>query len=66
LRVLILYISWALCGARIKTLIPWLDRQIDHRHIRLGESAELLHRILHGLLAEWGIEDLGVLAVDRF
>ena len=49
-----------------ETLVVWLDRQIDHRDIPLGESAEFLRKVIRGLMTTWGISDLSVLALDRF
>lgn len=47
-------------------LIAWLDRHIEHKDIPAGESAEFLRKVLRGLIAKYGIADLGVLALDRF
>ena len=47
-------------------LIAWLDRHIEHKDIPAGESAEFLRKVLHGLMAKFGIADLSVLALDRF
>ncbi|TAJ22753.1 MAG: hypothetical protein EPO64_12920, partial [Nitrospirae bacterium] len=53
--------NWSLEG-----LVAWLDRQIDHQDIPAGESAEFLRKVIRGLQAKFGIDDVGVLALDRF
>ena len=53
--------DWSLEG-----LIAWLDRNIDHRDIPVGESAEFLRKALRGLMASREISDVGLLALDRF
>ena len=50
----------------VETLVAWLDMQIDHQDIPLGESAEFLRKVIRGLMAKCGIADVGVLALDRF
>ena len=50
----------------LETLVAWLDRQIDHQDIPVGESAEFLRKVIRGLMAKHGITDLSVLALDRF
>jgi type III restriction enzyme len=50
----------------LESLVTWLDRKIDHRDIPVGESAEFLRKILRGLMAKYGITDVGALALDRF
>jgi type III restriction enzyme len=50
----------------IEKLISWLDRQIEHKDIPVGESAEFLRKVIRGLMAKSGITDVGVLALDRF
>ena len=47
-------------------LIAWLDRQIDHADIPVGESAAFLRKAINGLAARHGITDIGLLAMDRF
>lgn len=49
-----------------ETLVGWLDRHIDHQDIPLGESAEFLRKVIRGLMAKYAINDLSVLALDRF
>jgi type III restriction enzyme len=50
----------------VESLVAWLDRNIEHQDIPAGESAEFLRRCIRGLMAKQGIEDLSVLALDRF
>lgn len=50
----------------LEALIAWLDRQIEHSDIPASESAEFLRKALNGLIARYGITDLGLLALDRF
>jgi len=50
----------------VERLIGWLDRQIDHQDIPVGESAEFLRKVVRGLMAGFGIADIGLLALDRF
>lgn len=47
-------------------LIGWLDRRIDHRDIPAGESAAFLRKVINGLKATHGIEDVSALALDRY
>jgi type III restriction enzyme len=53
--------DWSLEG-----LVAWLDQHIDHQDIPAGESAEFLRMVVRGLMAKFGITDVGVLALDRF
>ena len=50
----------------IEKLVGWLDRQIDHRDIPAGESAEFLRKVIRGLMATFDITDVSTLALDRF
>ena len=50
----------------IEKLVGWLDRQIDHRDIPAGESAEFLRKVIRGLMATFDITDVSSLALDRF
>jgi type III restriction enzyme len=50
----------------LETLVAWLDKQIDHQDIPLGESAEFLRKVIRGLMAKSSIADVSVLALDRF
>jgi len=50
----------------LESLVAWLDRQIDHRDIPVGESAEFMRKVVRGLMAKFSIDDVGVLALDRF
>lgn len=50
----------------LERLVVWLDRQLDHRDIPANESAEFLRKVIRGLMAQFGITDVSVLALDRF
>ena len=50
----------------LESLVAWLDKQIDHQDIPLGESAEFLRQVIRGLMAKCGISEVSVLALDRF
>lgn len=50
----------------LERLVAWLDREIDHRDISVGESAEFLRKVVRGLMAKFGIVDISTLALDRF
>jgi type III restriction enzyme len=50
----------------VELLVAWLDKQIDHQDIPLGESAEFLRKVVRGLMAKCGIAEVSVLALDRF
>ena len=50
----------------VEALIGWLDRRIDHADIPAGESAVFLRKAILGLMAGFGIEDAGSLALDRY
>lgn len=50
----------------LESLIAWLDREIDHHDIPVGESAEFLRKVIRGLMATGAITDVGSLALDRF
>jgi type III restriction enzyme len=50
----------------LEDLVGWLDRHIDHQDIPAGESAEFLRKVVRGLMAKFGIQDIGALALDRF
>ncbi|CAE6698915.1 DEAD/DEAH box helicase [Nitrospira defluvii] len=50
----------------VERLVAWLDREIDHHDIPVGESAEFLRKVIRGLTAKYGIADIGILALDRF
>lgn len=51
---------------KLEDLVGWLDRHIDHQDIPAGESAEFLRQVIRGLMAKFGISDIGLLALDRF
>jgi type III restriction enzyme len=50
----------------LEEVVAWLDSKIEHRDITPGESAEFLRKCIRGLQARLGVEDVGVLALDRF
>ena len=50
----------------LENLVAWLDSKIEHRDITPGESAEFLRKCIRGLQTRLGIEDIGILALDRF
>jgi type III restriction enzyme len=47
-------------------LVSWLDAQIPHTDIPPGESGAFLGKVIRGLMAKYGIEDIDVLAADRY
>ena len=49
----------------MERLVVWLDREIDHRDIPAGESAEFLRKVIRGLMAKFSV-DVTTLALDRF
>ena len=50
----------------LEKLVGWLDRNVEHKDIPVGESAEFLRKVLRGLMAKHGINDIGLLALDRY
>lgn len=50
----------------LETLIAWLDSKIRHQDITAGESAAFLHKAIRGLLAKFAIDEVSLLALDRF
>lgn len=50
----------------LEDLIAWLDRNIEHQDIPLGESAEFLRKVIRGIMTKFAIADVSVLALDRF
>lgn len=50
----------------VEILISWLDRHIDHQDIPVGESSAFLVKAVRGVMTRFGIEDIGVLGLDRF
>ena len=50
----------------LESLVEWLDREIEHHDIPSGESAEFLRKVFRGLMAKFGMADVGTLALDRF
>ncbi|MBI2859730.1 MAG: DEAD/DEAH box helicase family protein [Chloroflexi bacterium] len=49
-----------------ESLVAWLDRHIEHQDIPAGESSAFLLRVIRGLMAKFGIEDVNVLALDLY
>lgn len=49
----------------MEVLIAWIDRRIDHADIPAGESAAFIRKVIQGLMARHGIEDTGLLVLDR-
>ena len=50
----------------VEQLVTWLDRHIDHPDIPLNESAEFLRKVVRGLMTQFAISEVSVLALDRF
>ncbi|MFZ2640823.1 MAG: DEAD/DEAH box helicase family protein [Verrucomicrobiia bacterium] len=50
----------------VEELVAWLDGHIEHRDITDGESAEFLRRVVRGLMAKFSVNDVALLALDRF
>lgn len=50
----------------IEALVGWLDRQIDHQDIPVGESGAFLLKALRGIMAKRGMGDVGALVLDRY
>jgi type III restriction enzyme len=50
----------------VEELIGWLDKHIMHQDIPESESAEFLRKVIHGLMAKFGITDVGMLVLDRY
>jgi len=48
-----------------ESLVAWLDRKIRHPEIPIGESGAFLRKVIRGLMASRGIDDIGTLALDR-
>jgi type III restriction enzyme len=49
-----------------EALIGWLDRNIDHRDIPAGESAQFLRKVINGQKAKHGFFNVTELALDRY
>lgn len=49
-----------------ENLVSWLDQQINHQDIPIGESAEFLRRVIRGLMAKYGLADVSALVLDRY
>ena len=50
----------------LEALVAWLDRHLGHQDIPAGESAEFLRQVIRGLMAKLAVNDVSVLALDRF
>lgn len=50
----------------LEALVAWIDARIEHEDIPMGESAEFLRKIVRGLMAQHGVQDVDTLALDRF
>jgi len=50
----------------VDALAAWLDRQLEHGDIPMGEMVEFLRKALRGLMAKCELTDVSVLALDRF
>ena len=50
----------------LDALAAWLDRQIEHGDIPMGEMVEFLRKALRGLTAKFDLADVTALALDRF
>lgn len=50
----------------LDALAAWLDRQIEHGDIPMGEMVEFLRKALRGLMAKFDLADANALALDRF
>lgn len=49
----------------MEMLIAWIDRRIDHADIPSGESGAFILKVIRGLMAKHGLEDIGPLVLDR-
>lgn len=49
-----------------EALVAWLDRHIRHQDIPPGESAAFMRKVINGLMARYDIQDINLLALDRF
>jgi type III restriction enzyme len=47
-------------------LVAWLDKKIRHPDITAGEAAEFLRKVIRGLMVKHAIQDVSVLALDRY
>ncbi len=50
----------------LEMLVAWLDKKIRHQDITASESAEFLRKVIRGLMAKYAIQDVSVLALDRY
>jgi type III restriction enzyme len=49
----------------LERLVSTLDAQIPHQDIPPGESAAFIGKVIRGLMAKYGIEDVDTIAADR-
>lgn len=49
-----------------ENLIMWLDNHITHQDIPVGESVAFLSNVIRGLMIKFGINDVNILAQDRY
>lgn len=50
----------------LESLVAWIDARIPHEDIPMGESAEFLRKVVRGLMAQHGLQDVDTIALDRF
>jgi len=50
----------------LESLVAWIDARIPHDDIPMGEAAEFLRKVIRGLMAQHGLQDVDTLALDRF
>ena len=50
----------------LESLVAWIDARIPHDDIPMGEAAEFLRKVVRGLMAQHGLQDVDTLALDRF
>jgi len=50
----------------LEALVAWIDVRIPHDDIPMGESAEFLRKVIRGLMAKHGLQEVDSIALDRF
>ena len=50
----------------LEALVAWIDKRIEHEDIPIGESAEFLRKVVRGVMAQHGVQDVDTVALDRF
>jgi type III restriction enzyme len=50
----------------LESLVAWIDARILHEDIPMGESAQFLRKVVRGLMAKYGLQDVDTIALDRF